>query len=315
MRRRILSGVGGLLVFAAASTGAAERWATKPFNTWTDGEVKDVLQSSPWAGKASISYVQTRGANSPPIEDVALVSWASALPLRQAAVRQTMKAGADIPAEAVALLAQTPNAYVITVRVSDGNASAGYARSAATTMLAETFLVRGGKTRLAAAVAQGQVLDRDGKVLPDTAPGGPPGGGAPRSGGAPPAGAPAFSMQRGGGFGGGGGGRGGLGGGAARGTASLISFAFAKTAPITLADEEVEFVSKLCGGGGFGGFGAPGAGAPAFSMQGGGGFGGEGGRVGGGGGRSGGGAPAPCSLNIKKKFKLKDMVYNGELAL
>ena len=109
MRSRFLIAGTCVVIFAVAA-GAAEKWATKPFNTWSDSELKDVLQSSPWAGKASISYVKTSGADSPAIEDVALVSWASALPLRQAAVRQGMKAGAEVPSDAVAALAKSPDA-------------------------------------------------------------------------------------------------------------------------------------------------------------------------------------------------------------
>jgi len=73
-------------------------------------------------------------------------------------------------------------------------------------------------------------------------------------------------------------------------------YMFPKTDAITIADKEVEFVTKLCsrGGGGFGGGGgrgaAPGA-APAAA------------------------GASNCQYSVKKKFKLKDMMYNGELAL
>ena len=72
-------------------------------------------------------------------------------------------------------------------------------------------------------------------------------------------------------------------------------YVFPKTDVITIDDKEVEFVTKLCGGfgGGFGGGGGRGAAAPA----------------------AGAGGGASCQFNVKKKFKLKDMMYNGELAL
>ena len=73
-------------------------------------------------------------------------------------------------------------------------------------------------------------------------------------------------------------------------------FSFAKTDAITLADKEVEFVTKLCSQGfgrGAPGAGAPGAGAPGGQAAG----------------------ASNCQLNVKKKFKLKDMVVKGELAL
>ena len=57
----------------------------------------------------------------------------------------------------------------------------------------------------------------------------------------------------------------------------MMIYVFPKTDAITIDDKEVEFVSKLCG--------------PSF---------------GGGRGAAGGGAPAGnCTLNVKKKFKLK----------
>ena len=70
-------------------------------------------------------------------------------------------------------------------------------------------------------------------------------------------------------------------------------YMFPKTDAITIADKEVEFVTKLCSRG-FGGGGGRGA-APGASPA---------------------AAPASnCQYNVKKKFKLKDMMYNGELAL
>jgi hypothetical protein len=85
--------------------------------------------------------------------------------------------------------------------------------------------------------------------------------------------------------------------------------------PITLADKEVEFVSKLCGSGG-GGFPPILSDGPQLNF--------EGAQQRGVGGVSAdfGGVPVPaagqapaCNYNVKKKFKLKDMVVNGELAL
>ena len=102
------------LVTAAALLGwvvaayAAAGWQSKPYNTWTDAELKEVLTDSPWASKGSVSYVKTNGASSQAIEDVALVSWVSSLPLRQAGVRQQMTAGQPIPKEIETALATVP---------------------------------------------------------------------------------------------------------------------------------------------------------------------------------------------------------------
>ena len=307
--RRLIATV-VVLAGAVAAVYGAPSWASKPYYTWTDLELKEVLNNSPWADSGGISYVKTNGATSSPIEDQALVSWVSSLPLRQADVRQQLGVTTTPSKEADAYLAQQMNLYVVAVKVSGGNQSGSYATNVARAQ-SETFLLRNGKPPIAVAQVEGRQLDKDGKVIETPAPA--PRGGAPGAAPAAPS-APApggqssvqmqiipAALQRGGG-GGGGGFPGAPPGGAAgnrpRGVSSVLVYAFPKTDAITVADKEVEFVTKLCrpGGGGFGGGGGRG-GAPGAAP---------------------GAPPAPssgCDLNVKKKFKLKDMVYNGELAL
>ena len=259
--------------FFGVAIGAAEVWDTKPYNTWTDSELKQVMSDSPWAGKGGITYIRTQGATSPAIEEVALVSWVSALPMRQGAVREQVAAGTTLPPEVESALAKPLEVYGIAVRVSGGMGSSGYARNVAA-MQAETFLLREGKPPIRAFNSEGRMLDKNGKVVEMPAP--PPrGSGAPGQGGgaAPPGGQP-------GGFGGGGGGGGG-GRSANRDGSSLLLFAFPKSDAITLDDKEVEFVTKLC---------APSFGPAVPGQQ-------------------------ACQYNVKKKFKLKDMVVKGALAL
>ena len=86
-------------------------------------------------------------------------------------------------------------------------------------------------------------------------------------------------------------------------------FRFARET-ITVEDKEVEFVTKLCGGGGGGPVAPPPDSALELELA-------PGAQRGGGGGGTGGGrgtAPA-CNYNVKKTFKLKDMVVKGELSL
>jgi hypothetical protein len=304
MGRRSTMGLACWILAGAMLTAATEIWE-KPFNTWTDIELKQMLTSSPWTGKGGISRITQNGASSSPVEEIVTVTWYSALPMRQAAVREQMTAGGVVPPEVDAQLAQQPQTYTVGVKISGGQGT-GFARTAAISQ-GETFLLRDGKPPIAAANVEGRMLDKDGKPVPMPA-AGPPrgGGGAPRGGGAPSNG-PLLSIQGGGGGGGQGGGGGGFGGGGGggrggpQGGSALLLFAFPKTEAITLADKEVEFVTKLCQQGRGG---APGAG----SRQGGG---APGGAAGGG---AAGGA-ATCQYNVKKKFKLKDMAIKGELAL
>ena len=239
----------GAAAAAVITTGAAQTWQSKPFNTWTDVELKVVLTSSPWAGQAHVTYEQTPVEPST-IGEVALVSWSSALPLRQAAERGKFRAGTAVLPEADARLAAAPDAYVIRVMVTRRAGSSSGAdvlpsdfASQSAMMRAQTSLRRDGKPPLRPSQIDGLVLDRNGKIL--ETPGGP------------------------------------------RGAASLVVFTFPKTPPLTLGDMEVEFVTKLC---------TSWVNTRVLSAD--------------------GGPPSPqCNLNVKKKFKLKEMVYHGVLAL
>ena len=297
MTGRLLIASAAVLAGAVAAVSGADSWVSKPYNTWTDVELKKVLEDSPWASKAGVTYANAKGGSSAAIEDVALVSWVSGLPLRQAALRQQLGASPAPSKEMETVLATPIGAYMVSVKVSGGGSSGSYATNTQR-MMADTFLLRDGKSPILATGVEGRALDKDGKVIETPAPrgGGAPPGAAP-GGASAPAGRsqqmqilPIAAQGRGGGGGfGGGGAAGGQGGGnRSRAVAAVIVYVFPKTGAIAAEDKEVEFVTKLCG--------------PSF-----GGFGGGGG---------GGAAPADsCTLNVKKKFKLKDMIYNGELAL
>ncbi len=329
--RRVAAGM-ALSIGLATTLMAADVWESKPFHTWTDKELTKVLTDSPWAGKGAISYVQNR-AGQAPVRETAVVTWASAPVMRQALVREEFGVTATVPAEAAAALASTPRQYIVTVKVTGTSTSADRALYTSE-MQDETFLVLRGQPPIPALQASGEVLDSAGR------PANAPTSGRETSGG------PAFAAtpaQRGGGGGGsgagGGGARGGAGAGAARGTppmpgsrgrgnvgepppatAALLTFRFPRD-PITLADKEVEFVTKLCRGGSASGASAPPAANPvqpqlgfAASAQ----RGGRGdfpqGRGEGPGVRMG-DPPPPCNYYVKRTFKLKDMVVQGELAL
>jgi hypothetical protein len=338
---RLCAGLAAAWLAASATLAAANVWESKPFHTWTDKELEKVLTSSPWAGKGSLKYVQNR-ANQQPLWETAMVTWASSRVIRQALVREEFGATPDVSQEAAAVIAQTPPFYLVTVRITNAVNSSSRAGQAQQ-MLNETYLVPRGKPPIPATQAEGEVLDLDGQAAPSPAADGPRGARGPgtpalaaspgqRSGGGAGAGAGGQRGTGGAGTGGAAGvgaaGRGRTGGARGRGvneprtTAALVTFRFPRD-PVTLQDKEVEFVTKLCGGGGFGGrgggapvpLGGPNPGGLQFEMA--------------AGQQRGGGLPIPgsgpnvrmgdplpaCNIQVKKTFKLKDMVVKGELLL
>ena len=236
-------------VLAAAATDAAQAWQSKPFNTWTDEELKEVVTDSPWAGRADLTRVQTPGSGFAPISQFALVSWSSALPLRQAEERGRLKTGAGVSRETEARLAATPASYVITVTIR-GTLRPSDLLSQSARIRSVTALRRLGKPSVSPTTIEERAFDRNGRPIEAPTPDGP---------------------RR----------------------AAMFLFMFPKTDPLTLGDKEVEFTTRLCSAL------APKPDMDIVSMS-----------------EFGGGPLSPqCNLNVKKKFRLSDMVYNGALAL
>ena len=315
MSRALRAGVASAWLVASVSLIAADVWESKPFHTWTDKELDKVLTDSPWAGKASVTYVRSRPQ---PIQEQAIVTWASAQVIRQALAREEFGATKELPRDVEAIIARTPSFYIVTVKISKGLNSAAHASQAAA-MQNETFLQLQGKPPIPAVEADGEVIGQDGKPLQafnvgplNVGPAVTPwlaqragGGGAPAGG------------QRGGTIGGPRGGargqRGRFGAPVASNGSSLVAFRFPRD-PITLDDKEVEFVTKLCSSGaadllppsnpGVLQLNAAGA-AQRGTLP-----------LPPGGISRGPQSPSPaCNYNVTKKFKLKDMVVKGVLTL
>ena len=85
----------------------ADFWETKPFATWSDAELQQMLSDSPWARKITVADPAA------PIQ--ALISWRSALPMKQGLIRSQIGATGTLSAEAKALLDRKELAYVVTV--------------------------------------------------------------------------------------------------------------------------------------------------------------------------------------------------------
>jgi hypothetical protein len=219
--------------------------------------------------------------------------------MRQALVREQIGLNGTVTPEIEAFLSAPSDVYMIAVKISGSFAAGTFAAQAAAAQK-ETKLVLSEQNVIAAVAAEGQLLDKDGKPVPMPARGGRPGGpgAAPAPGGRSGSGAPAPPAP-----------------------SATFGTALATTSP-------AGGTSALLTGT------AP---AAAFAQRGGGGFGGGGF----GGARGGGGAQNSSLLifvfpkgfgiskddkevefvtkvgnyTIKRKFKVKDMLYKGDLVL
>jgi len=227
-----------MCLYAVVGLGAAGVWETKPFTEWTDKEVQAVLTDSPWAGKGSLTNARAGGAVGQVPDWKITVTWRTALPIRQAIVRQQIGLGGKATPEQQATLTAIDSHYIVAVEGLPGMFA-----GAIQGIGSQTALEREGKAPMKPTQGLAQLFDKDGKPIEQL----PAPGGAPTAGrGGPPRGF--------GGFGGDG------------STATLI-FGFPKTDPITAADKEVEFSTTI------------------------------------------------GAYHLKRKFRVKDMVVNGEPSL
>jgi hypothetical protein len=131
---RNLVGVIGLTAMACAVLGAADFWETKPFTMWSDQELQQITTDSPWAKKIVLA-----GAADTPV----VISWRSALPMKQALARMQIGLGGTITPPVRAMLDQKETGYVVSV---DG-LPARLAGSTAN-IRADTSIKVGDKTRI-----------------------------------------------------------------------------------------------------------------------------------------------------------------------
>src|SRR5262245_16461221 len=120
----------------------ADRWEATSFIGWTDETLVELLGDSPWAGDATITRSRTSALGSPaPVTEKAVVTWTTALPMRQALVREAVGLNGTVPKDAEAFLSATPNSYVVALKISGAPTSASYAAQAQAVQK-ETFLIR-----------------------------------------------------------------------------------------------------------------------------------------------------------------------------
>ena len=137
MARRLLS-LAALWVAVGLSVVAADFWEEKPFHSWSDKEVNKMLTDSPWADEVAVALPpQLRlggqgaggggfdtgggggGAERGGFTDVRRarmsVTWRSALPVKQALLREQLGDGAEPTAENLAYLERITGFYIIGV--------------------------------------------------------------------------------------------------------------------------------------------------------------------------------------------------------
>ena len=141
---RTLTGTVGVWLVAAVAVVAADFWEETAFTAWSDKEVEKMLTDSPWAkqqrivlgplsetptqrqplprpgaslgGPRAATVVLAGGAQFNRIRRVRVtVTWASALPIKQARLRQAIGRDAPVPPQARAALTQQDPLYAVTV--------------------------------------------------------------------------------------------------------------------------------------------------------------------------------------------------------
>lgn len=161
-----------ICLWISAVALAANVWETEPFMTWSDKEVQTAMSDSLWSRHVNVVLNSIgRGGNlgesegrgggrggggrgggiTVPPQLKLLVTWRSALPMKQALVRAQIGLGETIPAESQQLLERTESLYVVTIE----GLPLQYAR-AVEGMNTTTFLKRDRKDPIAAAETASQ---------------------------------------------------------------------------------------------------------------------------------------------------------------
>jgi hypothetical protein len=152
MRQHLIATVGFSLLFSGMLT-AAEFWETKPFLTWSDKEAEKVMTDSPWAVTVGVALPpplpresgagaqggrggDDTGFGPVPRRIQLQIAWRSALPLRQALVRNQIGQDGTPSPQHQEFLTLQPTSYVIAIR----NLPVQYSRGSI-----EAFLKRKGK--------------------------------------------------------------------------------------------------------------------------------------------------------------------------
>jgi hypothetical protein len=124
-----------VLTIALCVAFAADFWKTKKYSTWSDEEVKKMIENSPWARKVPVKYPGAKsfgmpggGMGGPPIggggslppappdtTPKAVLRWQTALPIKEAIARARYKDQVETSEEAAKTLKREEVQYILGV--------------------------------------------------------------------------------------------------------------------------------------------------------------------------------------------------------
>ena len=157
----------GIVLLAGAVLAAADFWEETEFTAWSDKDVEQMMNDSPWAKRLTVRFPRTpresrggrfggfRPGTSAP-QTRLVIQWQSAQPIRQAMVRGRIEQGGTVDPEAQAFLDQSAPGYVVVVTGLPGQ----FGRLTPEALMAETRLERKGKSPIVPAQAQPQRAER-----------------------------------------------------------------------------------------------------------------------------------------------------------
>ena len=153
----------GIVLLAGAVLAAADFWEETEFTAWSDKDVEQMMNDSPWAKRLTVRFPRTpresrggrfggfRPGTSTP-QTRLVIQWQSAQPIRQAMVRGRIEQGGTVDPEAQVFLDQSSPGYVVVVTGLPGQ----FGRLTPEALMAEARLERKGKSPIVPAQAQPQ---------------------------------------------------------------------------------------------------------------------------------------------------------------
>ena len=157
----------GIVLLAGAVLAAADFWEETEFTAWSDKDVEQMMNDSPWAKRLTVRFPRTpresrggrfggfRPGTSTPQTRLG-IQWQSAQPIRQAMVRGRIEQGGTVDPEAQVFLDQSSPGYVVVVTGLPGQ----FGRLTPEALMAEARLERKGKSPIVPAQAQPQRAER-----------------------------------------------------------------------------------------------------------------------------------------------------------